>query len=301
LLTDAALAALILIWAANFSVAKFALSDFAPLSFNGLRFLLASVVMFFFMRASGRKLPRFDRRHWPLLVALGVLGHIIYQVLFIFGLDWTLAGNASLMLAMSPVFIAVLSVAARQERVGRIAAAGVLVSFVGVALVVLGGARAVRFGASTVRGDLMVLAAAGGWASYTVGSAPLVRRYGSLPVTAVTMWIGGLGLVSISIPSFLAQEWGDVRPSAWMALFYSGIFAIGVAYLLWYQSVRRLGSTRTGVYSNLIPIIAVLIAWVTLGETPTWMQALGAVGIVAGAVLARLGMVTRRSSGLPLE
>jgi drug/metabolite transporter (DMT)-like permease len=61
-----------------------------------------------------------------------------------------------------------------------------------------------------------------------------------------------------------------------------------------------LGSTRTGVYSNAIPIVALLIAWLTLGEVPTWLQGMGAVGIVAGAVLARLGRIEdvpeRRSS-----
>lgn len=295
-LTDAALGALILIWAANFSIAKFALRDFAPLAFNGLRFVLASAFIYGFVRTAGRGLPRFRRHEWMQMIGLGILGHVVYQVFFIYGLDWTLAGNASLMLAMSPVFITLLSVTARHEVVSRVASVGIVASFVGVAFVVVGGTRAVSFGADTVRGDLMVLAAAASWAAYTVGSSPLVRRYGSLPITAVSMWIGGLGLVLLSIPSFVAQDWGAVRPAAWAAVAFSGIFAIGVAYSLWYYSVRHLGATRTGVYSNLIPVVAVLIAWLSLGEQPTWMQVLGTLLIVGGAVLARVGGIRHRLS-----
>lgn len=300
-LTDSALAGLVLIWAFNFSAAKFALDDFAPLAFNGIRFILASAFMYVFMRLSGRTRLFFDRRYWLTIVGLGILGHVFYQVLFIFGLDLTLAGNASLMLAMSPVFITLLSVAARHEQVSWVAWVGVVLSFVGVALVVRGGTQAVAFAADTVRGDLLVLAAAAGWASYTVGSAPLVRRCGALPVTAATMWVGGFVLVLVSIPSFVAQPWGAVSPAAWAAVIYSGIFAIGVAYLLWYYSVRRLGSTRTGVYSNAIPIVALLIAWLTLGEIPTWLQGVGAAGIVGGAVLARVGKVEGLPDRLPPE
>lgn len=289
--TYPALAGLILIWSANFSIAKFALSDFAPLAFNGVRFLLASAFIYVFVRVQLGGGFHIERRHWPRLLWLGILGNVVYQICFIYGLDWTLAGNSSLMLAMSPVFITLLSVAFRQEEVGGLAWLGVAASFVGVALVVWGGTRAVGFASDTVRGDLTTLGASLAWSTYTVGGSPLVRRYGALPVTAITMWIGAVGLALVSIPSFLMQDWSAVRPSAWAALGYSGIFAIGVAYLIWYYSVRRIGSTRTGIYSNAIPIVAVLIAWLMLGEQPTWLQLLGAVGVVGGAVLARIGKV----------
>ena len=282
------LSLLVLIWAANFSVVKAALHDLSPLAFNGLRFTLASFLLLLLMR--GRSGP-VERRHWPALIALGVLGNTVYQILFIFGLDWTLAGNSSLMLSMTPVFATLLSVAFRQERVGQMAWAGVALSFAGIALVVWGGTKAVRFGAGTVRGDLTTLAASFAWASYTVGSSPLVRRYGALPVTAITMWIGGIGLLAVSVPSLIAQDWGAVRPLSWIAVIYSGVFAIALAYLLWYYGIRHIGTTRTAVYTNLIPIVALTIAWLTLGEVPTWLQIAGAVGILGGVLLVRVGRI----------
>jgi drug/metabolite transporter (DMT)-like permease len=291
-LTYGALVALVLIWASNFSVVKFALRDMSPLAFNGLRFTIASVLIWLSIQV-GRRGKAIDRQDWPALIGLGLLGNTIYQVLFIYGIDWTLAGNASLMLAMTPIFTTLLSVMFRQERIGPAALAGVAVSFVGIALVVFGGTQALSFSAGTLRGDLTVLTAAAAWSTYTVGSAPYVRRYGALPVTAFTMWIGAFWILVISVPAFIRQDWAAVSPASWLALFFSGAFAIALAYFIWYYSIRHIGNTRTAVYSNFIPIVALVIAWMTLGEVPTWLQMLGAGAIVGGTVMVRLGKIER--------
>jgi drug/metabolite transporter (DMT)-like permease len=291
-LTYLALAALVFIWASNFSVVKFALRDMSPLAFNGLRFTIASIILWLTVRAGGRP-TNIPKKHWPALIVLGFVGNTIYQVLFIFGIDWTLAGNSALMLATTPVFTTLFSALLRQERAGRLAWAGVALSAVGIALVVLGGTQGVSFSSSTVRGDLTVLAGAVAWSAYTVGSNPFVRRYGALPVTAITAWIGGVGLLAISIPALLTQDWSVVRPVSWAALIYSGAFAIALAYFIWYYSVKQIGNTRTAVYSNFIPVVALLIAWLMLGEIPTMLQLVGAACILAGTIMVRVGKIER--------
>jgi drug/metabolite transporter (DMT)-like permease len=75
----------------------------------------------------------------------------------------------------------------------------------------------------------------------------------------------------------------------WLAIAYSGVFALVVAYLFWYNGVRVIGPTRTSMYSNLQPIVAVLVAWPMLGETPTPWQIVGAACIMGGLVLTRGG------------
>ncbi len=297
-LTYLALAALIFIWASNFSVVKFALRDMEPLAFNGLRFTVASILLWLSLRVRGQTV-KIDRRLWPALIGLGLLGNTVYQVFFIYGIDSTLAGNASLMLATTPIFTTLLSVAFRQERIALMALAGVVISVVGIALVVWGGTKAVSFSADTVRGDLTVLGAAVAWSAYTVGSAPLVRRYGALPITAVTMWIGGVALFAVSVPAFLAQDWLAVRPVSWLALLYSGAFAIAVAYFIWYYSIHQIANTRTAVYSNFIPVVALIIAWLTLNEVPRWLQVAGTAAILAGTILVRLGKIERSLLGRP--
>jgi drug/metabolite transporter (DMT)-like permease len=285
--TPAALAAITLIWGANFSVVKFALSDCAPLAFTTVRFVLASAAMWGVLAGTGESV-RIERRHWVPVIGLALVGTTGNQSLFISGIDRTLAGNASLILATGPVFTTLLAAAFRQERITWRAVAGGGLSVAGAGLVVLGGARGVGLSAGTLSGDLLVLAAAIGWAIYTVGSAPLVRRYGAIPLTATTMWIGTAGLLVVSAPVIRAQAWTAVRPATWLAVFYSGAFSIATAYLLWAYCLRQIGSTRTVVYTNATPLVALALAWATLGEVPSVLQVVGAVGIVAGSFLVGL-------------
>jgi drug/metabolite transporter (DMT)-like permease len=291
-LTRLALLALILFWGANFSLVKLALRDLSPLAFTSLRFLLASGVLWVFLKAGGDRV-RIKRLHWLAVIGLGISGTTIYQTLFIYGIDWTLAGNASLMLATTPVFTTLLSLVFRQERSSLVVAAGVGLSVLGIALVVLGGSTSVGFSAATLTGDLAVLVAAAAWSVYTVGSVPLVHRYGVVPVTAATMWVGTAGLLIGSLPALVGQDWGAVHLLSWLAVLYSGVFAIATAYFLWYFCIRQIGSTRTAVYTNITPVVAIVIAWLTLGEVPTPLQMAGAGGILAGSVLVRLGKIER--------
>ena len=106
--TQTGLLFLALIWGLNFPIIKHALGEFSPLAFNALRFPLASAVLFGLMAfGPGLSLPR--RKDVPRVLALGVLGNVVYQLLFIYGLDRTLAGNASLLRSTTPVWTAILS------------------------------------------------------------------------------------------------------------------------------------------------------------------------------------------------
>ena len=103
-------------------------------------------------------------------------------------------------------------------------------------------------------------------------------------------------MLAASVPAFLRQDWTAVRPISWLALLYSGAVAIALAYFIWYYSIRQIGNTRTAVYSNLIPVVALIIAWLTLGETPTLVQVVGAAAILAGTLLVRLGRIERTAA-----
>ncbi|HMI56078.1 MAG TPA: DMT family transporter, partial [Gemmatimonadaceae bacterium] len=84
-----------------------------------------------------------------------------------------------------------------------------------------------------------------------------------------------------------ATDWSSVGLGGWLALTYSSVISMGVAYFFWYRGLRVLGPTRTAVYANLQPIIALLVAWAFLGEIPTIFQGVGAATIIAGVFLTR--------------
>lgn len=276
---------MVVIWAVNFSVAKFALATLPPLAFNALRFPLASIVVLVVLRAGGA-VPLPDRADVPRVVLLGLVGNTLYQLLFISGLSMTHAGIASLLLAGSPIITALLSAAVGHERVGVATWLGVVGTVAGMVLVVGGGPGAAA-GGSSPAGEAIMLGASLSWSIYTVGARGLIQRYGPIPMTAWTLWIGTVGIVLLGIPSLRTVHLAAVPADAWGAVAFSGALSIGLAYLLWYRGVSRLGNTRTSTYSNLVPVLALLAAWVWLGEVPRPVQLVGAAVILGGVTLAR--------------
>ena len=281
-----ALLFMVVVWAVNFSVAKVALQELTPLSFNALRFPLAAVLLVIILRSRGA-IPLPTRAELPRVLALGLLGNLLYQMCFIFGLDRTRAGNASLLLAGTPIITAVLSSMYGHERIRPRVWIGVIATFGGILLVVLGGRGQIEAGRETLVGDLLMFAASCAWAFYTVGSRPLVERYGALPITAWTLWIGTAGLVAAGLVDVVRTDWTTVSLGSWAAVFYAGVLSIGVAYVIWYYGVAKLGNTRTSTYSNIVPVIALAVAWMWLGEVPTAFQLAGTVVILTGVTVAQ--------------
>lgn len=286
--THAALLALAAIWGINFPILKAVLEHIEPLALNALRFPVAAGVLALLLPRRSEAL-RLRREDVPRIVWLAVLGHGLYQLAFIKGIDATLAGNASLLLATTPVWALILSVTRGHERTDRLVWAGVGVTVAGMGLVVLGGSGPVTVGGSTLRGDLLMVGASVLWALYTVGGRRPVERYGSLRLTAWTLWAGTPLVVAAGVPQLRTTDWSAIGPWVWVGMAYSAVFAVAVAYLIWYRGVRRLGTARTAAYSNLVPVAALLTAWLWLGEVPAPLQLVGAGVVLAGLTATRKG------------
>ena len=220
---------------------------------------------------------------------LGIIGNVAYQLCFIYALDWTRAGNASLILATTPVWTVLLSAAMGHERMSPRVFGGVVATLCGMALVVLGRGDEVAIDSSSVRGDLLMMAASMLWSVYTVAGRRPLARYGPLRVTTWTLWVGTPFLVLMASPGLSTLDVGRVSPGAWAGVTYAGLLSIGLAYLIWYRGVEKLGNSRTAVYSNLVPVWALLSAWLWLGEVPAALQLVGAGVVLGGLMVARTG------------
>jgi len=276
------------LWGVNFSVVKFALAEIPPLAFNGMRFLIASGTMLLLAFATGRRF-NFQRKHLLYLVGIGLVGNTAYQLFFVFGIANTAAANSSLILATVPAWVALIGTVIGVERVGVKGWVGIALSLLGIALIIWGSDRFADFqlGGPSLKGDLLILAGTICWSTYTLLVRPMTRHYSSVSVTSFSTAIGTIPLVLVAIPSWRTLEWTGVPISAWLALAASGVFAIAIAYFLWNHGVSRLGSARTSLYSNLALPIALLTAWLWLGETLTPLQWWGTLLALAGVILAR--------------
>jgi drug/metabolite transporter (DMT)-like permease len=292
---DLALVAMAFIWGSNFTVIKAALLVMPEVGFNAIRMILASLLFVALLaRGDGLRatLATLSRGDWIRLAALGLIGHTFYQWLFMAGVARTSVANSSLIFGCTPITVSILSALGGHERIGRVRWAGVLLSLAGVYLVV--GQRA-QGGASRF-GDLLVVGAMFSWAVYTIGSRAMLTRHSPLVLTALTMAIGTAFYAPFGIPSLARMDWTAVPPIAWLGLLYSAVFALVVAYLIWYTAVQRVGSSHTSIYSNVVPLVAMVVAAVGLGEPLTAQKIIGAAAILGGVALTRMEV---RKPGTP--
>lgn len=284
LATDAMLVTMALMWAVNYSVLKFGTRVIPPLAYNGVRIPAAALLQFGIARAM--RIPPIDRKDALRLVLLGMLGNGVYQYFFILGQARSRVATTVLMLASGPALAAILGRLRGSEQLTRRSWAGIGLQLVGVSCVVLGTAGGTG-GRDSLLGSALVFASAVSWAFFSVLVQPLTKHVHGLQVGAYTMLGGGIVSVLAGIPAMAATPWAAVTPAVWGALAYSTIGAMVIAYLFWYQGVRTLGPTHTSMYSNTQPLLAMAVAWLTLGESPSGWQLTGALFIMSGLITAR--------------
>jgi drug/metabolite transporter (DMT)-like permease len=283
---DIALLGMVIIWGINFTVVKSALSEMTPLAYNAVRFSAASLFTLVLAWVVERDLY-IARRDWAYVFLLSLIGNFLYQSLYIQGLARSRAGNTSLILSTSPIFVAIIGTLTKQEKLRRLNWLGIFLSFLGLYFLVASSGSGLAWGSETMVGSLLILASASTWGLYTVLLRPLVQRYSATKATAAIMVATTPLLVLAAIPDMQQQDWGAVSAQSWLGLLYSAALAIGIAYVIWNTGVRRVGSARTAVYSYLTPLISVVVAWIFLGEAMRPGQIFGAVAIILGVALGR--------------
>lgn len=303
--TDLMLLALVGVWGINFSVVKSAISGpdapFTPLGFNALRFGVAAVTLLILLRGTGEPVPT-SRRDWPAIVGLGLLGNLLYQVLFITGIDRTSPANSSLILATTPVIVAMIGVALGLDRLTTPAWLGIVMSLAGIVVVVLGNgaSAATDHITSSLLGDVLIFGATAVWSIYTTLAAPLLQRYSATMVTSLSLATAALPIILIALPDLSRLNWSRIPLTGWSAVLFSGMFALAAGYATWNRGVKVIGGARTAVYSNLTPIVAAVVAWIARGDAITVYHLIGGAIVLTGIHLTRLGKRARLVA-LPAE
>ncbi len=293
-LVDLALIGVTTAWGGNMIVIKSALAEMHPLAFNVCRFVLAVGLMWSLLALRERDFSVSPREfRWLLLT--GLVGNTVYQLFFINGINLSTAGNTAFMVATAPVWVALIAGLSRTEFLYPRGWVGIAVCLFGVTLIIFGSGQRVALGEISVRGDLLTLAGAFCWASYTLMARPILVDHSPLKVTTYAMTLGLIPFTVISLPTLLAQDWTNISGASWFAVAYSGVFALTLGYVGWSWGVRMLGGTRTAVYNNLTPVVAGALGWIFLRESWTPLRFLGAATILVGLYLVRSTPRLRKS------
>jgi len=279
------LGAVVIMWAGSFAAIK-ALVDHglaAPDIAIG-RYLVAAPGFAAALALSGG-LPGLTRRDALRLGLAGIMVVAVYHLALNAGERHTTAGTASVVVASAPGMTLAMALVLGVERFSLRRAAGLAVAFAGVVTVVLLGAGE-RLSFASAKGPLLVLAAPAAFAAYNVLAKPLLARFGAVAVSAAASLLGTLVLLPFSASGtpgrIAAMSAGD-----WLLVLYLGLACTLAGYVAWTMALRWLEPSRTVAYLYGIPVLAVSIGALTLGETVTvWLAAGGAL-VVGGVALAQ--------------
>lgn len=286
--TRAVLEALLVtvLWSSSYVFIKIGLQDIPPLTFAGLRYGLATLVLvpFVFRQGAHRKVAVLPRRDIGLLVVLGILLYAVTQGAQFVALTVLPSASVSLVLTFTPVAVALLGVVSLGERPTFRQIVGIAVLFVGVVAYF----HPFSFPAAHVFGlGVMVLGLlANAGASVLGRAANRTRAVVPIGVTAVSMGIGsalllGAGIWSQGLPELTLIGWSIV---AWLAVINTAF-----AFTLWNKSLQRLSAFESSIINNTMLAQVAAFGWVFLGEHLTLLDVVGAALVMGGAVVVQAG------------
>jgi drug/metabolite transporter (DMT)-like permease len=278
--TAAAISLTVLLWASAFAGIRAGLSSYSPENLALLRYLVASAALAVY--ALRARLPLPPRRDLLQIALAGFFGFTLYNILLNAGEIKIPAGTASLMIASAPIFVALLASLFFHEQLRLTGWVGILLSFLGVGLISVEPGQSLGFSSYA----LMVLGAALAQALYSILQKPLLRKFSPLQVTAYAVWAGTLFL-AVFMPG-LYREVRSAAPGATLAVIYMGLFPGALGYLCWSYALSRLPASQAGSYLYLVPVAAIAIAWVWLGEVPASRAVLGGLLVLLGVGLVNL-------------
>jgi len=285
--TLAAIAALTLaplLWAGNFVVGRAMRLDVGPLELNALRWTIAAAVLVPVLLWHRAAVGRALRRRWAVLLLHATLGIVAFNALLYAGLARTPAATTGILFGTVPLMILVAARLTGGRAPTRREVAGAVVALAGVALVVREG------GASEATTDLagiaFILAAGLAWTGYTIATRALPLGVPPMPALAMQAATGALMMLP-ALPG-AGTAAALARPETGAAVAYLALGASIGAFWLWLQGVGRLGVQRAGPFLNLIPVFAVVLGALLLGERPGAAQIAGLGLVVAGVAAAQL-------------
>jgi drug/metabolite transporter (DMT)-like permease len=223
-----------------------------------------------------------SRAEYGRLLALGVLNIVINQFLYLEGLRLTTPANSALLYALTPAIVFVFALRAHWERLNWKKIAGILVAFVGTAILMF--EHGASFASEHTQGDIMIFVAVLAWSLFTLLGKPLIVKYGALRVTALHMTVGAILYLPIGLWNFHPESVATYSSQIWLEIFYLGLFASCVNYVLWYYALGKLDTSKVAIFQNLQPVLTTILA-LSLGRAELTGELIAGGALALGGVL----------------
>ncbi|OKP99718.1 DMT family transporter [Paenibacillus sp. P46E] len=289
--TIALLIFLVIVWGINWPLSKIALHYAPPLLFAGIRTVIAGVILIFAALPKWKKLE--FKRLWPVYLISAFLSIVFYYGFQTIGLQYVPSGLFSAIVFLQPVLLGIFAWIWLGESMYGLKLAGLLLGFLGVASLSIGGFN----GSISVQGIVLALASALSWAFATVYTKRNAARVDMLWMTAMQIMIGGIILLAAGS---VTESWADIT---WNAAFilntlFISVFVIALGWMVYFNLIKDGEAGRVGSFTFLIPLISIGSSVVLLHEQITLNLVIGLLLIVSSIVLVNV-RISRRTLRRP--
>jgi drug/metabolite transporter (DMT)-like permease len=267
--------------------------DLGPANHLVIRYALVCLAYLAGLAAMGGW--RIERQDWPRLLVISIIGMAGYNLGAAFGFELVPAGVGGLIFGVQPLLIALLGVMIARERLSLEAMMGLAVAFAGTVLLVWGDLGLTGDRRSFLLGCSFVFLSTIAFAVYVIASKPLIRKYGSFSISAISTSLAAAAMIILlAQPSALATV-AAMTPRNWFDMAYMVVLSTFIAMITWNYGASRLPAATSGAFLYFMPVIAVFAGAILLGEAITMAMLAGGGLILLGVAIVQFGPRMRRT------
>ncbi|WP_262441871.1 DMT family transporter [Acinetobacter sp. WU_MDCI_Abxc222] len=286
-----------MIWGGTFVAGRYISSSIPPLMSASFRFLIASVILTFFLIFFTDGFKKIDIRQLLTITALGFCGVYTYNALFFYGLNYIDASRASLIVASNPPVMALLGYLFYKEKISWLKFIGIILCVLGASIVIFGKSPDLLLNQRQLfwLGDILIFGCVLSWAAYSIFCKKIVNEIGPLYTVTYSIYAG---TVMLFITALLMKQinfniLSQLTFSSVISLFYLGALGSALGFIWYYDGIQKIGATRASVFIALNPLTAVLLGALVLHEKLSFSTLIGGALIIVGIILCNKVIVKK--------
>lgn len=272
-----------LLWSGTFIAGRMLGSSVPPTTTALLRFLVASITLLMILRLHHGYIPKPKKSQLPMLFLLGLTGIFAYNIFFFEGLRHINAGRASLIIASTPLCIATAATFFFKEAMTGRKFCGILLSLVGAIFVISNGHPSEIFQGGFGPGEKAFLGCVASWTIYTLAGRKVLNKIAPLTAVCYSCIIGTILLAIPALHYGFLHHITAITYTDWCNITYLGVAGTAIGFWLYYRAIKAVGAGRAGIFINLVPVFALLLANIFLGESIK-------LSVLAGGILVLVGV-----------
>ncbi|MDA8210318.1 MAG: DMT family transporter [Clostridia bacterium] len=269
---------------------KLIVASFPVFLSSGMRFAISSLMLVPLMLKLEKGFVPVSKREWAILFLQALTGVFLFNIFLLYGVKFTGAVESGIITSTTPAMVGIISFLFLKERLSLTKSLGILFTVLGILMFNLIGINKTESGVFPLLGNLLIFGAVIGEALFTILRKVLPDTVSPLSAATLMSFMGFLMFLPLTVYEALSFDFSAVSLRDWLYILYFGIVVTVVAYILWFQGVAKVPASTAAVFTGVMPVSAVLLAYIVLNEPLSWAHILGGLCVLIG-----IGFITKQN------